>query len=329
LDAAAYQEIQSLVKSLIKIWWDNECVLQASINNANDFYRTQEVLRYCIKRLEDSAGELNVLKNSVTDYNLKSRILDYIKTWWEVEKSVYVQRDGRYYSKSEVLNTYANTVLDHRERLERLEKKPNITVNDIQTSIRQNIQNFVEQERYRYHLQRHEEKLTNLELKLNEVVCENNRLKGELETFKKQSTAQPIAQPLAQSPMSGINTRKNTVSCPSDHIIIEAFNDWARDPQSSMPSKFRYADGELKLREKQTINNTGNKNSLWILYESEQVKFLFPNPNAIDQIGGDVDTLYTVTGTRKARGQNRVFIQKACEIKKDGWIEYKGALNLL
>jgi hypothetical protein len=69
----------------------------------------------------------------------------------------------------------------------------------------------------------------------------------------------------------------------------------------------------------------------WIANRTGSVKYLFPNPNVIDQIGGKIDVLYKITGNRKARGQNRVKITRACIIvdSSTGWIDYKGELTLL
>jgi len=121
--------------------------------------------------------------------------------------------------------------------------------------------------------------------------------------------------------------KNNSVSV-SDEDVVEIFNEWARDPKIALPSLFKYADGKLDLREKQAIDN-GNFNSLWIVNKTGQKKYVFPNPKIIEQIAGDIDAIYTVNGTRKAKGQNKIIILDACELRDDGWIEYKGKLDLI
>ncbi|MHC6202379.1 hypothetical protein ACYULU_04200 [Breznakiellaceae bacterium SP9] len=111
--------------------------------------------------------------------------------------------------------------------------------------------------------------------------------------------------------------------------IIEAFNQWAQNPEQVLPAQFSYAEGDLKLREKQTIQVSSITSALWITNKGGHTKYLFPNPNAIDQLSGKTDYLYTITGNRRARGQNKVMIDTACIIREEGWIEYKGALSLV
>lgn len=159
------------------------------------------------------------------------------------------------------------------------------------------------------------------------ILNENKRLKDEIERLRKGQGVKQELNLNAPPVMPATEIKRNTETINSDNTI-DSFNQWAKDPRTMLPSQFNYADGDLRLREKQTIR-ISNSNSMWITNKSGLKKYLFPNPGAIDQIGGDIDVIYTVSGTRRAKGQNRVFIQKACEIKEDGWIEYKGALSIL
>jgi hypothetical protein len=115
---------------------------------------------------------------------------------------------------------------------------------------------------------------------------------------------------------------------------MEKFNNWAANPKVQLPSQFSYAEGELKLREKQKIKNVytsdpAANDSAWITGKSGPTWYLFPNPNAIDELGGNVDDIYYVNGTRRAKGQNKIKIIEACTLKDENWIEYKGTLNLI
>jgi regulator of replication initiation timing len=163
--------------------------------------------------------------------------------------------------------------------------------------------------------------ISKIQKTIDNLITENKNLKNNIEQLKEKIIQQEKKSNVL--PISSVSA-----SIPSDNIL-KIFNDWAREPKTKPPSQFTFAEGELKLRENQNIKETGNNNSLWIINKSGSIKYLFPNPNAIDGIGGDIDPVYTVTGTRKAKGQNKINVLKACEIKDDGWIEYKGELILL
>ncbi|MDR1459353.1 MAG: hypothetical protein LBI60_03990 [Bacteroidales bacterium] len=151
-------------------------------------------------------------------------------------------------------------------------------------------------------------------------------LNEEIKQIKRQLGTQQQSLRTYDSPSS---VSKQSIVSPSFDQTIESFNAWAKYPGQSLPSQFQYAEGDLTLREKQDIRFSSTNNATWIINKSGPAKYLFPNPNAIDQIGGKIDILYSVTGNRRARGQNKVNIQKACVIMEDGWIEYKGELSLI
>jgi prefoldin subunit 5 len=161
------------------------------------------------------------------------------------------------------------------------------------------------------------------------LTIENKKLKEEIEQLKRQLvTQQQQAKTSGHLSPSKANYQQGNDFFSFDQTI-EAFNAWAKNPGVSLPSSFCYAEGDLKLREKQEIQPSSANNATWVMNISGSTKYLFPNPNAIDQISGRIDTLYSITGNRRARGQNRVTIQKACCVQEDGWIEYKGALSLV
>jgi hypothetical protein len=161
------------------------------------------------------------------------------------------------------------------------------------------------------------------------LTKENKKLREENEQLKSQATIQQQpSKAFNNLTSSKANNQQNNVSSSYDQTI-EAFNAWARNPESLLPSLFDYAEGDLKLREKQDIKISSTNNATWIMNRSGSTKYLFPNPNAIDQLGGKIDTLYSVMGNRRAKGQNKVNIQKPCIVMEDGWIEYKGILSLI
>jgi hypothetical protein len=166
-----------------------------------------------------------------------------------------------------------------------------------------------------------------------EEICfleeDNKKLKEEIEQLKRQLNAQQqVSKRADHSTLSKANNQQNDDSSSSDQTI-EKFNAWAKNPGSPLPPQFYYAEGDLKLREKQDIQNSPTNNATWIMNKDNSIKYLFPNPNAIDQISGKTDTLYSIIGIRSPRGQNKVCVQKPCRVMEGGWIEYRGELSLI
>jgi len=110
---------------------------------------------------------------------------------------------------------------------------------------------------------------------------------------------------------------------------IYAFNQWAQNPHLSFPEFFTYVSNvKLEFRTKQEFISTQTETD-WIRNTVGEKKYLFPNPNNIDNLSGPIDKLYKVTGNRNAKGLNSVKISSACEIKEGNFIEYQGELLLL
>jgi len=164
--------------------------------------------------------------------------------------------------------------------------------------------------------------------RINEFDAKLSEQKKEIEQLKRQLNTQQQSSKSSDYSTSIIKNNQQDIVSSSDKTI-DLFNTWSKNPRSLLPFQYNYAEGDLKLREKQKILSSSSKNATWIINKSGPVKYIFPNPEAIDQLSGKIDVLYTVTGNRRARGQNKVIIQNACVIMEDGWIEYKGELNLL
>jgi hypothetical protein len=110
---------------------------------------------------------------------------------------------------------------------------------------------------------------------------------------------------------------------------VAAFNQWAQNPHLSFPEYFTYVTNvKLEFRTKQEFTDTKTETE-WIRNTIGERKYLFPNPNKIDNLSGPIDKLYKVAGTRKAIGTNSVKIINACQIKEGNFIEYQGELMLL
>lgn len=110
---------------------------------------------------------------------------------------------------------------------------------------------------------------------------------------------------------------------------VAFFNQWAQNPHLSFPQYFTYVTNvKLEFRIKQEFTDT-NIETEWIRNTIGEKKYLFPNPNKIDNLAGPIDKLYKVAGTRKAKGANSVKITSACQIKEDNFIEYQGELTLM
>ncbi|MDR1459354.1 MAG: hypothetical protein LBI60_03995 [Bacteroidales bacterium] len=110
---------------------------------------------------------------------------------------------------------------------------------------------------------------------------------------------------------------------------VAVFNQWAQNPHLPVPQYFTYVTNvKLEFRIKQEFTDT-NTEGEWIRNTIGEKKYLFPNPNKIDNLSGPVDKLYNVVGTRKAKGTNSVKITSACQIKEGNFIEYQGELMLM
>jgi hypothetical protein len=109
---------------------------------------------------------------------------------------------------------------------------------------------------------------------------------------------------------------------------VAAFNQWAQNPYFPLPPYFTYvANVRPEFRTKQVFTDT-NTETEWIKNTIGEKKYLFPNPNKIDNISGPIDKLYKVTGIRKAKGTNSVKVTEACQIREGNFIEYQGELML-
>jgi len=110
---------------------------------------------------------------------------------------------------------------------------------------------------------------------------------------------------------------------------VTAFNSWAQTPHSPLPKYFTYVNiVKPDFRVRQDFTDTSNE-AEWIRNTIGERKFLFPNPNKIDNLAGPVDKYYKMTGTRKVQGSNSVRITNGCLIKEGNLIEYQGELALM
>jgi septal ring factor EnvC (AmiA/AmiB activator) len=110
---------------------------------------------------------------------------------------------------------------------------------------------------------------------------------------------------------------------------VAAYNQWAQNPRRPLPQYFTYiANVKPEFRVKQDFADTNNETD-WIRNTIGEKKYLFPNPNLIDNLSGPVDKLYKVTGARKSKGTNSVKATNPCQIMDNNFIEYQGELLLL
>jgi hypothetical protein len=281
-------------------------------------------------KLNNSCDETSPLNSDTDRKRAINLVYSIIKTWWEEEKSVFVKSDNDYTTRKLALDRCILSFIKLREQITIIQQNSNTLKTEIQILVQQKIEDFVQKMRYSHYLQNHESRLNDLTRENKMLKEELGSIKEELAFLKRQMNMRQIPAVHEPLPAPRVNTQQSIVSSASDQTV-DAFNEWARNPKKILPSQFYYAEGELKLREKQDIcrSSADNSLSLWIVNKSGSTRYLFPNPNAIDQIGGDIDVLYSITGTRRARGQNIVVIQKACVVMEDGWIEYKGLLNII
>jgi hypothetical protein len=109
---------------------------------------------------------------------------------------------------------------------------------------------------------------------------------------------------------------------------VTEFNRWAANPELELPDAFYYLEGNMQILTKQALKESGNTNSKWIANRKGDTKYLFPNPNSFNQMT-DSDLLYTIRGSTKVKGQNRINITKACKMTNEGWVAVPGELEIL
>ncbi|MHC6202378.1 hypothetical protein ACYULU_04195 [Breznakiellaceae bacterium SP9] len=110
---------------------------------------------------------------------------------------------------------------------------------------------------------------------------------------------------------------------------VGAFNQWAQYPHKPFPLCFTFVANVIpEFRAKQDFTDTKSETD-WIRNTVGEKKYLFPNPNKIDILGGSIDKLYKAEGARKAKGSNAVHVTSACQITESKTIEYQGELTLL
>ena len=253
-----------------------------------------------------------------------------IKTWWENSTGPHYIINGVQYSVGnfflkglEILNDHTYKIdekLDfHNKQINDINQKLNINNDDI-IFINDKVDKLSSENKnlelkYNKILKNLSDKISEVQVKFDNLKIENQKFKNEIDQLKAQISQQGM--------------KPNSPIAAAEDNTIKIFNEWAKNPKLPLPPQFKFADGKLRLREKQEIYETNDIDSLWIINKSGDVKYLFPNPNAIDEIGGNIENIYAVTGTRKAKGQNKVKILDACKLKDGGFIEFKGELNLL
>jgi hypothetical protein len=253
-------QIEELVRSLIKSWWENDPEVKITLKNHElRQIPAQKLFQILYTKLQNTIDKIPVLDNSLSR---------------------------------------------HEARLSALEGKRIFSTEEVKMLIRKETE---------------------------PLLSEISQLRKEMDQIKiKSGIVQP--QRLWESPMAPeLNGQQSSGGFSSDPVIDE-FNTWAKEPSAPLPSKFFYAEGDMKLRENCSIEEAlPSSDATWIANRNGPVKYLFPNPNVIDQIGGKIDALYKITGNRRARGLNRARIIKACSIVEGskGWVEYKGELTLL
>ncbi|GMO69863.1 MAG: hypothetical protein Ta2A_18270 [Treponemataceae bacterium] len=124
-------------------------------------------------------------------------------------------------------------------------------------------------------------------------------------------------------------TPQNNVMSASLDTIVQGFNVWAANPVLPLPNAFYYlANNDMRIRTAQSTDGT-NAASKWISNKEGSKKYLFPNPNWLDQ-NTDISELYTIDLSKLTiKGRNKLKIKVPCEMTDIGYINYTGELELL
>jgi hypothetical protein len=158
-----------------------------------------------------------------------------------------------------------------------------------------------------------------LEQERNTLLKERDKLRQENYIFQqKQNIPTVMKRDDAKLKVESIVDNPNTIS---------EFNGWASNPTNQLPSSFKYISGEIKVRSEQPLAESFSK-TRWITNRNGGKKFLFPNPQFFDEMT-EIRELYTITGTLKSKGQNKIRITKPCEIGDKGYINYPGELQVI
>jgi hypothetical protein len=108
---------------------------------------------------------------------------------------------------------------------------------------------------------------------------------------------------------------------------VEDFNNWACNPTKTLPSRFYYLKGDIKIRNEQTIVDSQTE-SKWITNRQGSKKYLFPNPHSFDEMT-DIRELYVISGALRSKGCNAIKITEPCNIADRGYINSPGKLTVL
>jgi hypothetical protein len=108
---------------------------------------------------------------------------------------------------------------------------------------------------------------------------------------------------------------------------VEGFNNWAANPTGPLPEGFMFIAETPKIRAKQTFTESKTP-TLWITNREGAKKYLFPNPAKFNQMTHIKDLADYDMGALKAAGKNTLKITKPIEMTAEGWIEFKGAMEL-
>jgi hypothetical protein len=110
--------------------------------------------------------------------------------------------------------------------------------------------------------------------------------------------------------------------------IVSEYNEWAKNPVSSLPVAFTYLEGDMRTRQEQSFKITARE-SIWITNKNGRPRCLFPNPRLFDQMT-DLNDIYKMDMSKlRSKGSNRIRIITPCMMSDKGFISYGGELELL
>ena len=165
--------------------------------------------------------------------------------------------------------------------------------------------------------------LNNRNKKLDEAITEKEARISKLEKLVTDLTGELNA---LSARIKQFEETKERAAEADANAVIAAFNAWAVNPLVPLPAGFSFIAGDFRIRTRQQIIETPDE-SKWITNRKGSKKYLFPNPNLFNQMTAS-DFLYTITGTPKAQGLNKICVTKACEMTYDGFVEFTGELQI-
>lgn len=164
------------------------------------------------------------------------------------------------------------------------------------------------------------------------IAALENQIKSissRLEKIEKANAAKDAASPVARSAVTqNAVTQNAAVNNYVDEALVQKFNAWAEYSAAALSGDFMFLAGDIKVRAALNLTESAAP-SEWITNRTGAKKYLFPNPQFLDDRSNITAFYENGIGFTKPKGQNKIRIIKPCEIENSNFISYPGKLQIL